>query len=94
MIAINQDPLGKQAVPIIIKGDVQVWMKELYDGKKAIGIFNLGATTTSFKLDFKNSGLADKVHLRDLWRQKDLGEFVSNIEMKIPSHGVLLFMVD
>jgi alpha-galactosidase len=94
VIAINQDPSGKQATPIIIEGDVQVWIKELYDGKKAIGIFNLGETTASFKLDFKNSGLAEKVHLRDLWRQKDLGEFISNIKIKVPSHGVLLFKTD
>lgn len=94
VIALNQDPSGKQATPIIIEGDVQVWIKELYDGNKAIGIFNLGATTASFKLDFKNSGLADKVHLRDLWRQKDLGEFISNFEMKIPSHGVMLLKVE
>jgi alpha-galactosidase len=41
VIALDQDPLGKQAFPKIIEGDIQVWVKDLEDGNDAFGIFNL-----------------------------------------------------
>ncbi len=42
VIAVNQDALGKQAVPVYRAGGVEVWAKDLEDGSKAIGLFNRG----------------------------------------------------
>lgn len=90
VIALNQDPLGKQATPIIKQGNFQVWMKELEDGTKAIGIFNLGEETEKYQLNFSEINLSSKLKLRDLWRQKNLGESKDKFETLIPSHGVVL----
>jgi hypothetical protein len=41
VIAIDQDQLGK-ALKVVLKNEnVQVWVKELADGGKAVGVFNL-----------------------------------------------------
>lgn len=90
VLAIDQDPLGKQATPVVTAGDIQVWVKELADGTKAIGIFNLGEKTETFSLEFPAVGLTGEVPIRDLWRQKDLGLFKNSFETRIPSHGVIL----
>jgi hypothetical protein len=90
VLAINQDILGKQATPVFKTETIQVWLKELVDGSKAIGIFNLGDQTETFSLNFKEVGLEEEITLRDLWRQRDLGVFAGNFETSVPSHGVVL----
>ena len=90
VLAVDQDPLGKQATPVVKDGDIQVWVKELSDGTKAFGLFNLGKTAKKFSLPLKQIGLEGKVWLRDLWRQKNLGGFSGTFETLVPSHGVVL----
>jgi alpha-galactosidase len=90
VLAINQDPLGKQATPIVKEGDIQVWMKMLEDGSDAFGIFNLGDSTIQYNLDLSRMGFIGDVKLRDLWRQVDLGTFTGTFQTGIPSHGVVL----
>ncbi len=90
VLAINQDPLGNQATQTIVDGDVQVWVKQLADGQKAFGIFNLGNKAVSYNVNLSQIGLSGETTLRDLWRQKDLGNFNGNMPVKVPSHGVVL----
>ncbi len=93
VIAINQDPLGKPATPVIKEGDIQVWIKELSDGSKAVGIFNLGANTVFHSLSMGKAGLKTGLPVRDLWRQKSLGKSGNMMDFKLPSHGVLLLKI-
>jgi hypothetical protein len=93
VIAINQDPLGNQASQVILEGDMQVWLKNLADGNKAVGIFNLADSTVHYPFNFATAGLPEDLNVRDLWRQKDLGKFTGTLETSIPSHGVVLLKV-
>jgi alpha-L-fucosidase len=91
VLAVDQDALGRQAVCVATEGDLRVYAKDLEDGSKAVGLFNLGngeATVTAKWADLKISG---KQTVRDLWRQKDLGEFSNEFTAKVPKHGVVLF---
>ena len=90
VLAINQDPLGNQATPVVKEVDIQVWMKSLEDGSKAFGIFNLGDSTINYNLDLTKIGMNEPIKLRDLWRQADLGTFTGSFPAGIPSHGVVL----
>jgi alpha-galactosidase len=38
-------------------------------------------------------GLTGKQKVRDLWRQKDLGNFADQFEASVPRHGVVLVRV-
>ena len=89
VIAIDQDPLGKQAVPVFTKGDIQVWKKDLSDGNYAIGIFNLGNNAENFSLYLENIGLPDSMNARNIWKQKDIGFIFKGKDFRIPSHGTL-----
>jgi len=90
VLAIDQDPLGKQAQQVIKKDNYQVWVKELEDGNKAIGIFNLSDDYQNISFNWSEVGFFNKQKIRDLWRQKDLGIFENSFTTKVAPHGVTL----
>ena len=91
VLAVNQDPLGKQAARLIQDGDIEVWAKPLADGTTAVGVFNRGFFEAKYDLDL--SKLGDGRTVRDLWRQTDLGAFDETFETAVPPHGVVLLKV-
>ena len=93
VIAIDQDPLGKQAQQLLKTDSSQVWVKELEDGSKAIGIFNLNEKTEIIRFYWNNLSLSDSYRVRDLWRQKDLGNYKSMFATKVAPHGVTLIRI-
>ncbi|HTY59136.1 MAG TPA: putative Ig domain-containing protein [Bacteroidota bacterium] len=90
VLAVDQDPLGKQAVPAVTAGDIQVWTKPLADGGKAIGVFNTGKNTAPFTLELSRLGVQGSLPLRDLWRQKEVRSSGGTVDLRVPSHGVVL----
>jgi hypothetical protein len=95
VLAVDQDALGKQAQQVFKTDDYQIWMKELEDGSHAIGIFNLSEKYQSINVDWNEIGLNDSsFKVRDLWRQKNLGEFKNNFSTKVPPHGVTMIKVE
>ena len=54
IIAINQDSLGKQAVTLFIRDNVQVLKKELQNGDVTVCVFNRSEQPASFSFDLKN----------------------------------------
>jgi alpha-galactosidase len=95
VLAIDQDALGKSATCVLTNGDVRIYEKELEDGGRALGFFNLGSAP--IQLDFNQLaaiGFTGKQHVRDLWRQKDLASVDAangDLSMTIPAHGVMLY---
>jgi alpha-galactosidase len=90
VLAINQDALGKSARKVFEKDKIQVWVKDLEDGKKAIGIFNLDDKATKTTINFSDIKLASQVMLRDVWRQQNIGTFKNSFAASVPAHGVML----
>ena len=72
VLAIDQDVLGKQARLVLDKDSVQVWVKELADGNKAVGIFNLSNQYRRIQLNWRDIHMSSPGRLRDLWRPQDL----------------------
>ncbi|MCB2221330.1 MAG: putative Ig domain-containing protein [Bacteroidetes bacterium] len=93
VLAVHQDILGKQAIPVIKTETMQVWVKELAGGNKAVGIFNLGDQTEKFNLLAEQIGINGTANIHDLWRQRDVGSFGSAKTFLVPSHGVVLIKV-
>ena len=90
---IDQDPLGKQAQQVIKTETYQVWVKDLEDGSKALGIFNLSAKDQVVRFYWNNLGLMNNYYVRDLWRQKDIGTYYSMFSTKLAPHGVTLIKI-
>ncbi len=92
VIAIDQDPLGKQGYQFMKHPGKEIWAKELSDGKWAICIFSTGEDKLKVRLDWKHFWiLKGSYEVRDLWAKKDLGKTDKNFESEIPSHDVILF---
>jgi alpha-galactosidase len=105
VIEINQDPLGVQARKIYGEDGKQIWMKEMEDGSKAVGLFYPDISDKkepasyfswgekkSAKIILKGTdiGFSGKFKVRDVWQQKDLGIFEDQFETEVPYHGVVL----
>ncbi len=89
VIAVNQDALGKSAAPV--GGNKEIWLKELEDGSYALGVFNLEGGKRRIEVTWDQLGLpAGLWQVRDLWRQKELGEERSGFSTEVESHGVTL----
>jgi alpha-galactosidase len=93
VLAVNQDPLGRQAGRLAKDGRVQVWAKDLQDGSKAVGLFNLGEEPATAAAHWSDLGLEGQHSVRDLWRQSDLGAFNGEFQTVVPRHGVVLIKV-
>jgi alpha-galactosidase len=93
VIAIDQDPLGKQASPVK-SGDLETWIKPLADGSVAVGVVNLGGSASPATIHASDLRLAHPItKARDLWSHSDVQFANDAFTASIPSHGVLLLRV-
>jgi len=90
VLAVDQDPLGLGARRVSQKDGQEVWVKQMKDGSKSIGLFNRGAAEATVTLDWTAAGLSGKQNLRDLWQHKDLGSVDQTYSCPVPAHGVVL----
>jgi len=90
VIAVDQDPKGMQGHRVWDEGPLEIWVKPLANGNRAVGLFNRGESSLKITLDFKMLGGADSLKLRDLWEHKDLGEIENSYTAEVPKHGVVL----
>jgi alpha-galactosidase len=93
VIAVDQDPLGKQATRVFNAGGLSVWAKDLEDGSKAVGLFNLGDRETKVVARWDDLRISGKRLVRDLWRQKDVGGFEREFQARVAPHGVVLVRI-
>jgi alpha-galactosidase len=95
VLALDQDPLGREATCLWTKDDIRVYVKPLEDGGWGVGFFNLGTAPRNLAFsEFGALGMSGKLHVRDLWRQQDLpgvDAAAGTLSMTIPAHGVMLY---
>ena len=91
VISVNQDPLGRQATVVSRQDSSGILAKDLEDGSKAAGMFNLtDSLTRRMVLRWSDLGIKGKYIVRDLWRQKDLGVFEDEFATDVKPHGVVM----
>jgi alpha-galactosidase len=90
VLDIDQDPLGKQAVIVRHNANEFVLSKPLEDGALAVGLFNLAQTKGMLTVTWDDLGLKGRFHVRDVWRQKDLGDAAREFSTEVGPHGVAL----
>ena len=93
VIAVDQDPAGIQGHRVAEEGPLEIWIKPLADGTKAVGMFNRGTYEAPITVRFELLGIGESASIRDLWAHRDLGEFHSSYEAKVPRHGVVMLRV-
>ena len=89
-IAVNQDPLGRQASRVAKTANLEVWAKPLSDGHWAVGLLNRGTEPARITAHWKDIGIEGKYTARDLWQHKDIGTFNGKITRQVNSHETVL----
>jgi len=91
VLAVNQDPLGKQATVVSRMDSCGVLAKDMEDGSKAAGLFNVtDSITRKLTVKWSELGITGKYIVRDLWRQKDIGVFTDEFSADVNPHGVVM----
>lgn len=97
VIAVDQDPLGKQATVVATPGtNLEIWSRELdAPNTRAVALFNRSEAATSMTVQWSQIGLpAGAATVRDLWAKKDLGTSTgSYTASSVPRHGIVLLRI-
>lgn len=97
VIAINQDPLGRQGRRVRKDNQlkVDVWAKQLTDGSRAVILFNRGTAEQIIAVNWEEIGYPANIvaSVRDLWQHKDLGKQAGKTAATVPAHGVAMLAV-
>ena len=93
LIAINQDPLGLQAVQVSNDGTRRVLAKRLSNGDVAVALFNQGASTTTVTTTAAAIGkTGSSFTLRDAWTNAT-STTSGSISASVPAHGTVVYRV-
>ena len=90
VIAIDQDPLGRQARIVRQTGQDLVLAKPLEDGSLAVGLFNLDEQPRRVSVTWSELETSGRRTVRDLWRQRDLDPAEVEYAAAVAGHGVQL----
>ena len=95
VIAVNQDPLGRQGERVWKNGDLEVWAKQLKDGSRAVLLLNRSSVQQEISAKWEDIGYPGQLGaaIRDLWQHKELGKFTRKFSVPVVSHGVVVVTV-
>jgi alpha-galactosidase len=106
ILALNQDPLGIQALKYSSNAGVEVWFKPLTQDAWAMCVLNRNADPQEFKFDWNSEKVTDDVfnretkfdtvtyRVRDLWQKQDLGTTKTPLSAAVQGHDVLVVRLD
>jgi len=93
VIAVDQDPLGKEGSRAFAVGMTEIWTRPLSHGALAAGLFNRDTVAHSVTLDLHAIGYPANAKLRDLWEHEDVSATNGRYTVTVPSHGVVMLKV-
>jgi alpha-galactosidase len=94
VIAVDQDPLGKQGYAVQSANGLWVLTKPLVNGARAVVLFNQNTSPAQITTDAAQVGLpqAPQYILRDLW-QHTISHSSGTISATVPGHAVVMYRV-
>lgn len=92
IIAVNQDPAGRQPYQVLAHPDYPVWAKQMDNGDIVLAYFNLGEHNFNQFVTWADIGIERssgvKLEVTDLWSKQTLGTFDTGIEFgAVVPHG-------
>jgi len=94
VIAVDQDSLGVQGTLVSERTpELQVWMKPLKDGGRAVVLLNRSALQTVISASWWRLRMSGPARVRDLWAHADLGALTGRFSATVPAHGVVMVRV-
>ena len=95
VIAVDQDSLGVQGwLAAQPAPDLQVWMKPLRDGSRAVALVNRTEAAAEIAVEWSAIGLRPgAAAVRDLWAHRDVGRVANRYAAQVPPHGVVMVRI-
>ncbi len=100
VIAVDQDPAGKEGYKIADEGDQEIWVKPMSDGSYAVLLLNRGPdyafmTTTAEQVGLQKASSYKVVNLWGQGNRYQPKNYTTNdlIRSSVASHGVAMFRV-
>ena len=93
VIAIDQDPLGRQAERVWQRGDVSLWRKPLSGNRVAVALLNNSWSTRDIPFNLADAGFPDGASVRDVWERKDVGRWSGPQAITEKGHSVFLWIL-
>jgi len=95
VIAVDQDPLGREGRRVWKDGDLEIWSKPMQDGSRALVLLNRGESSREITVSWEQIGYPAHLDaaVRDLWAHKELGKFTGKFSAPVESHGVVTVRV-
>jgi alpha-galactosidase len=93
VLSVDQDALARPAKKVWEKDKIEIWVKELKDGSKALGIFNRSELPAKPVIPYSSIGLPAHLKVRDLWRQQNITSAGSAFTPRLPAHGCVLLKI-
>jgi alpha-galactosidase len=95
VIAVNQDPLGKEGHRVRKDGDLEVWAKQMKDGSRAVALLNRAANEKEITVSWEDLGYPSHLaaSVRDLWKASDLGQFKGKFSAAVARHSLAMVRV-
>ena len=90
VIAVDQDPLGKEGDRAYATGPLEVWAKPLEGNTMAVALFNRLSGATRMTLRLKDVGWQGRAAARNLWTHEDVGVLSDVYTVTVPGHGVAM----
>jgi alpha-galactosidase len=94
VIAVDQDPLGRQGYEVRNDGGRRVYSKLLAGGDRAVALFNETSATTTIATTAAEVGMntAASYGLKDLW-SKATSTTSGTISASVPAHGTVVYRI-
>jgi alpha-galactosidase len=102
LVAIDQDPLGNEAVKYSDKDSLETWIRPLQGGDWAVCFLNRSKDPKKISFDWTKESMIDSVtnmpldthstvyNLYDVWQRSAVGKTSSPFSTTIPSHDVVV----
>lgn len=94
VIAIDQDPLGKQGTKVSDSSGLQVYSKVLSGtGRRAVLLLNRNGAAAMITARFADLGLGTTASIRDVWAGMELGSKTTSYSATVPANDAVLLIV-
>ncbi|GGB14432.1 glycoside hydrolase family 27 protein [Puia dinghuensis] len=90
VIAIDQDPLGRQGYEVAFNHDLEVFIKPLSGGDTAVCLFNRSDEPKKVDFQWSQYKIGSGLAIRDVWKGQQQGTTATPYRGEIPKHGVIL----
>ncbi len=88
-LRIARDPLGASPEPVVQPDGVEIWVRPLADGRRALGVLNFAGEPRQVRLDWRSLLGGRPSRVRRAWGPR--GRAGDDPELRLPAHGLELF---